>query len=393
MPDTTEPAVAPGLAAFRTLRVVELGLWMAAPTAAALLADLGAEVIKVEPPNGDPSRGFNKAVGTGTGGTVMPTFAFDNRRKKSVQLDLTDPADYQRLEDLLAHADVLVTNMRLGTLRKLHLDGESVTARHSHIVYGSITAYGLNGPDAEVPGYDVGAFWARSGLSHQLAGRSPLHAPGAYGDHITGLSMFAAIVAGLLERQTTGRGGVVETSLLQTGAWVAGPDLAVQSAFGRVNAVAAREEQFTPLVNSYQTSDGRWFFLTCVEADRHFPNLCRTIGRPELVDDPRFVDAKSIRKNRRELIEIFDAVFAARTLESWATLFDESDVWWQLVRPPSEVLDDPQFEANGWLEDVETAPGVSLPMFTSPIKVFGARGSTPAKAPELGANNDDVLLQ
>lgn len=375
-----------GLEFFRGLRVVEIGLWMAAPSAAAMLADLGADVIKVEPPKGDPGRSF--FASTGAAAKVQPTFALDNRRKRSVTLDLADPRDRAKLDALLAKADVLVTNMRLATLRKAGLTPDEVTAAFPRLVYGSITAHGLRGPDADAPGYDVGAFWARSGLSHQLAGEAPLHAPGAYGDHMTGLSMFSAILAGLLERESTGRGGLVETSLLQTATWIVGPDLAVQSALGRVHAVAPRREAPIPLVNSYRTSDERWFFLTCVEADRHFPKICRVIGRPDLLSDSRFADARSMRKNRRELIAVLDDAFAQATLEEWADRFQAEDVWWQVVQKPADVLEDPQLAANGWLEDVEAGPGVTLPMITSPIKVFGASGPTPVRGPELGESND-----
>ena len=206
---------------------------------------------------------------------------------------------------------------------------------------------------------------------------------------MTGLAMFAAILAGLLERTVTGRGGVVETSLLQTATWVAGPDLAVQEVVGRVHAVAPRHQAHTPLVNSYRTSDGRWFFLTCLEVERHFPKVCNLIGKPELTVDPRFADARGVRTNRRELIEILDEAFACATLAQWQPRFAEAGVWWQLVKEPAEVLQDPQLHANGWLEDVQTAPGVTHPMITSPIKVFGAVGPTPIAAPVL----DDYVVE
>lgn len=323
---------------------------------------------------------------------IQPTFALDNRRKRSVVLDLSAGDDRTRLDELLATANVVVTNMRLTTLRRLGLDPEHVLAVYPHLVYGSITAFGLRGPDAETPGYDVGAFWARSGLSHQLAGASPLHAPGSYGDHITGLAMFAAILAGLYERQVTGRGGLVETSLLQTGTWIAGPDLAVHATLGRVNAVAPREDAPTPLVNSYRTSDGYWFFLTCLETMRHFASLCRAIGRPELIDDNRFAGARSIRRNRRDLIMILDEAFAARTLEDWRQRFDENDVWWQKVQQPADILQDPQLAANGWLEDVGVGGDQSVPMVTTPIKVFASQGPVPVRAPEPGEHNDQILV-
>lgn len=382
MPDEAAPRER--LRAFRELRIVELGTWIAAPTATALFADLGAEVIKIEPPAGDPGRRWFAAMGVAESeGEVQPTFALDNRRKCSMVLDLTVAADRLRLEEVLDTADAFVTNLRLSSLRKLDLDPDSLLAAHPRMVYGSVTGFGLRGPDAELPGYDVGAFWARSGLSHQLAGASPLHAPGGYGDHITGLAMFSAVLAGLYESQVTGRGGLVETSLLQAGTWIAGPDLAVLATLHRVSAAAPRHDAPTPLVNSYQTADGRWFFLTCIEAMRHLPAVCRAIGRPELVGDPRFADARSIRRHRRELIALLDEAFARAPLEEWAGRFEANGVWWQKVQTPDEILADPQVTANHWLEDVAVAGNRTVPMVTTPISVFGSREPTPARPPEL----------
>jgi crotonobetainyl-CoA:carnitine CoA-transferase CaiB-like acyl-CoA transferase len=383
---TTVPG---SLVAFAQLRVVELGQWIAAPAASALFADLGADVIKVEPPRGDPGRRWFKSIGLDVG--IQPTFALDNRRKRSVVLDLAEEADRAGLDKLLETADVLITNMRITTLKRLGLDHETVLAAHPHLVYGSITAFGLAGPDAEQPGFDVGSFWARSGLSHQLAGDAPLHAPGSYGDHITGLALFAAVMAGLYERSRTGRGGLVETSLLQAASWILGPDLAVLSAFGKVHPVAHRSEAVTPLVNSYRTADDKWIFLTGVEAMRHFPAVCAAVGHPELVDDPRFADAQSIRKNRRDLIAILDAAFAQASYDEWARRLDEAGAWWQKVNTPAEVLEDPQLAANGWIEDVEVAPGRSVRMLTRPVTVFGHRELNVARAPERGQDNSRLL--
>lgn len=376
-----------GLVSFNGLRIVELGTWIAAPTATALFADFGADVVKVEPPAGDPGRHWFKAMGTAEE-DLQPTFALDNRRKRAVVLDLADDEDRGRLDGLLGTADVMVTNMRLPTLRKFKLDPEHVLALYPSLVYGSITAFGLRGPDAETAGFDIGAFWARSGLSHQLAGESPLHVPSAYGDHVTGLALFSAIMAGLYERDVTGYGGLVETSLLQAGTWMAASDLSVYSSVGRVHAVAPRNEAPTPLVNSYRTRDGHWFFLTCIETMRHFAAVCAAIGRPDLVTDPRFGDAPSIRRHRRELIALLDGVFGTATLAEWADRFTAHGVLWQKVQVPAEVMDDPQLRANDWLENVDVGDGRVVPMVTTPISVFGSRRATPARAPEPGENND-----
>ena len=196
-----------GLSSLADLRVVELGVWVAAPAAAALLADWGADVIKVEPPAGDPMRNVFGALGIGNE-MPNPAFALDNRGKRSVVLDLRDPEDRARMEDLLASADVFLTNLRPDALDKLDLEPEATVARHPRLVYGSVSGYGLQGEDRNRPTYDIGAFWARSGLSMQMADGdgNPLNARGGIGDHITGLATLAGVLAAVLEQRLTGRG-------------------------------------------------------------------------------------------------------------------------------------------------------------------------------------------
>ena len=223
-----------GLSALAGLRVVELGVWVAAPSAAALLADWGAEVIKVESPTGDPMRNVFGSLGIG-GDLPNPAFALDNRGKRSVVLDLRQPEGRRHLEELLATADVFVTNLRPDALDKLDLEAEATVARHPHLVYCSISGYGLRGEDRNRPTYDIGAFWARSGLSSQMADENgnPLNARGGIGDHITGLAALSGILAAVLEQRQTGSGRVVEVSLLRTGAYVLGWDLGLQMLLGQ----------------------------------------------------------------------------------------------------------------------------------------------------------------
>ncbi|GAA4546378.1 CaiB/BaiF CoA-transferase family protein [Pseudonocardia xishanensis] len=364
--------------------MVELGTWIAAPVASALLADLGADVVKVEPPAGDPARRWFAAMGVADGDDeVQPTFALDNRRKRSIELDLTDPTARAELDGLLGEADVMVTNMRPGRAGELGLGPAELVEAHPRLVVATVTAAGSRGKEADERGYDVGHFWARSGLAHQLGVTAPLHAPGGYGDHVTGLALFAAILAGLHERQVTGRGGVVETSLLRVGSWVASPDLAVLGTLGRVRAVPAREAAPTPLVNSYRTADDRWFFLTCIEAMRHLARVCEAVDRPELLADPRFADARSLNRHRRELIAELDAAFAAEPLSYWAERFRTTGVWWQRVQTPAEVLVDDQLVEDGALEPVDVGGGTTVPMLTSPVSVFGHREPGTARAPAL----------
>ncbi len=230
---STEPGS--GLSALAGLRVVEMGVWVAAPAAAALLADWGADVIKVEAPTGDPMRQVFGSLGIDSD-MPNPAFALDNRGKRSVTLDLRDQEGRQSLESLIATADVFITNLRPDSLDGLDLEPDATLARHPRLVYCSISGYGLRGDDRNRPTYDIGAFWARSGLSMQMADSegSPLNARGGIGDHITGLAALAGLLAAVMEQRETGRGRVVEVSLLRTGAYVLGWDLGLQMTLGKV---------------------------------------------------------------------------------------------------------------------------------------------------------------
>jgi len=376
---------------FSSLRVVELGSWIAAPCASALLADLGAEVIKIEPSAGDPGRRFVSSIGGGA--DRSPAFELFNRGKRSVVLDIALPRGKERLDSLLSASDVLITNMRAGTLERAGLDPEVVLARHPRLVYASITGLGLRGSERDRASYDVGAFWARSGLLQRITvpGSPPAHPSGGYGDSITALAALSAVLAALLERERTGCGQLVESSLLQSGSWVCAGDLGVQAVFGRVNNASDRTESRTPLVNSYQTLDGRWLFLQGVEAVRHFPGLCTALGREDLCGDQRFATAKSIRENRRELISILDAEFLARPLAEWAQRLDDAGVWWQTVATPDEVLDDDQLTANDMLHDVIV--GRPTPMVTSPFTMRGIARQAVGPAPGLGSDSVAVLSE
>jgi crotonobetainyl-CoA:carnitine CoA-transferase CaiB-like acyl-CoA transferase len=355
------------------------------------MADLGAEVVKIEPPFGDPGRRFVSS--TGGGADRSPAFELFNRGKRSVVLDLTLPADRQRLDALLSVSDVLVTNLRAGALERAGLDPVAVLARCPRLVYASITGLGLRGSERDRASYDVGAFWARSGLLHQMTvpGYPPAHPAGGYGDVVTALAAFSAVLAALLERERTGRGQLVESSLLHAGSWVCGGDLGVQAVFGRVNRASHRTESRTPLVNSYKTSDDRWIFLQGVEATRHFPGLCKALGREDLCNDERFTTANSIRANRRALIAVLDEEFARQPFAEWAQRLDDAGVWWQAVASPDEVLNDGQLTANGLFHDVIV--GRPTPMITSPFTLCGTAADRVGPAPDLGADSEAVLSQ
>ena len=373
------------------LRVVELGVWVAGPAAAALLADWGADVIKVEPPAGDPMRGVFGSLGIGDD-MPNPAFALDNRGKRSVVLDLREAEARDRLEDLLATADVFVTNLRPDALDRLGLEPEATVARHPRLVYTSVSGYGLRGDDRNRPTYDIGAFWARSGLAVQMADGegAPLNARGGIGDHVTGLAALAGLLAAVLDQRATGRGRVVEVSLLRTGAYVLGWDLGIQMALGKVAGSEPRDRNQAPLMNPYRTADGRWFFFTGLEASRHIPAVCRALGRPDLLDDPRFADARSVRRHRTEVIALLDGIVAERPLAEWAEAFEREGVWWAPAQSPADVVADPQVLANDGV--VEVAGG-ALRSVNGPVSFSGVPAPDGAHVPTVGEHTDEVLAE
>lgn len=382
----------PGLAGLAGLKVVELGVWVAAPAAAALLADWGADVVKVEPPAGDPMRFVFGSLGMGDD-LPNPAFALDNRGKRSVALDLRDAEDRHSLEVLLADADVFITNLRPDALDRLDLEPHATVGRHPRLVYCSISGYGLNGDDRNRPTYDIGAFWARSGLSVQMADSTgaPLNARGGIGDHVTGLAALAGLLAAVLEQRHSGKGQVVEVSLLRAGAYVLGWDLGIQMALGKVAGSERRDRNQAPLMNPYLTSDSKWFFFTGLEAERHLPAVCRALERPDLLEDPRFATASAIRRNRTEVISILDAIIATRTLAEWAERFEAEGVWWAPAHTPAEVVADPQFLANGGLVEIPGPDGTQHRSVAGPVNFSDVPAGSTGPVPGLGEHTDEVL--
>lgn len=384
---------APGLSTLAGLRVVELGVWVAAPSAAGLLADWGADVIKVESPTGDPMRQVFGSLGIQSD-MPNPAFALDNRGKRSISLDLRRPEARQHLEDLLDTADVFISNLRPDSLDGLDLEPAATVARHPRLVYCSISGYGLRGGERNRPTYDIGAFWARSGLSVQMADSdgTPLNARGGIGDHITGLAALAGLLAAVLEQRETGRGRVVEVSLLRTGTYVLGWDLGLQMTLGKVAKAESRDRNQAPLMNPYCAGDGRWFFFTGLEAARHIPAVCRALGVPELLDDQRFADAGAIRRNRVEVIAMLDEIVARHPLAYWAERFDEEGVWWAPAQTPGEVVHDAQLLANGGIAEIDGGPAGSVQRSVNgPVTFSDVAGRRYAPVPGLGHHTEEVL--
>ncbi len=374
------------------IRVVELGVWVAGPAAGAMLADWGADVIKVEPPSGDPQRGVFRALGLKEG--RVPPFEQDNRGKRSLVLDLTDPANEATMMALLESADVLITNMRPSALENLGLDSERIRARFPRLIYGRLTGYGAEGPDANRAGYDVGAFWSRAGVPTRIVppDEPPPNIPPGFGDHMTAVALVAGIMAALFQRERSGEGQLVDTSLLRTGIYGLSADFLMQMHFGKLQPRTKREETAAPLVNCYRTADDKWVWLLAVESTRHWPKLLAALGREDLGEKEEFADATARYHNRRTLIPELDAAMRTLPRAELTRRFDEHDVWWAPVQTVDEVLEDPQAQAAGAFISIEGS-GDDDPIggVATPVSFGGQTSSLQAAAPALGEHTEQII--
>ena len=308
------------------VRVVELGVWVAGPAAGLVLADWGADVVKIEPPGvGDPARTFARMLGGDL--PFNPPFEMDNRGKRSIGLDRSQPQGRALARELVAGADVFLSNVRRGALRRAGLDPDTLLAEQPRLVYGLLSGYGLQGPDGDKPAYDIAAFWARSGIAGALTreGQVPPFQRGGMGDHGAGLTLAGAISAALFHRERTGKGQLVSTSLLRHGVYTLSFDLAIALRFGASIGAADRTTMVNPTVNVYRDRDGRWFWLVGLEGDRHWPPLARAVGHPEWIQDPRFASLSDRAKNASVLIGLLDEIFATRSREQWRKAFDAEE--------------------------------------------------------------------
>jgi crotonobetainyl-CoA:carnitine CoA-transferase CaiB-like acyl-CoA transferase len=373
------------------VRVVELGVWVAGPAAGGILADWGADVIKIESPSGDPARTFGRMLGIDDG--TSPPFEMDNRGKRSIVLDMAAEDGRVSMRELLSDADVFVTNVRPPALTRMGVDFGTLTARNPKLVYGLITGYGESGPDADRAAYDVAAFWARAGLAHLLTrpGDTPPFQRGGMGDHMAGMTLAGAICAALVARARTGKGQLVSTSLYRQGAYTVSFDLNTFLMTGRPIAIGQRESMGNPCMNNYTAGDGRRFWIVGLQAARHWPPLCRAVGRTDWLTDPRFETAHDRAANATELIGELDEIFATKPLDEWAKVFaGEPDFFWAPINSLEDVVGDEQFHAAGGIVYVPDGNS-SVPMVASPADFHGTPVEPRTAAPKLGEHTDGIL--
>lgn len=378
------------------IRVVELGVWIAGPAAGGILADWGADVIKIEPPDGDPSRSFHRIMGALL--PSNPVFELDNRSKRSVMLDLQTEEGLANAHRLLATADVFVTNIRTGALERLGLDYETLAETYPALVYAHITGFGREGPDADRAAFDIAAFWSRAGIADLLTapGQAPPFQRGGMGDHNTGLAAAGAVSAALFERTRSGKGQLVSTSLFREGMYTVGFDLNTKLMWGTDIGNNDRSVAPNPTANNYRLGDGRAIWIVGVNPERHWPSLCRVAKVPDLIDDERFATPLLRATNARELIELLDEAFAALDMSYIeAAVAEEPDFFWAPINTLDDLLADPQFAASGAMVEVPDAPGAAstTTMLSTPVDFSRTVVAPRSVAPELGEHTDQVLSE
>ena len=376
------------------ITVVEVASWMAAPSAAAILADMGATVVKVEPPGGDPVRGMIRpARQPGVDHPVDHSFQASNRGKLSITVDLESSGGQEVLARLISRADVFVTNMLPRRQARFGIDPDSTRRLNPRRVHATLTGFGTRGPDADRPGFDTSAFFSRSGMLDAMAGADGVP-PGprpAQGDHTAALSLSTAVLGALRLAESTGVGQDVEVSLLGTALWTLASDLAAVLVDGRQPTRRSRRELITPLTTTFACGDGRRVMLTMAE-EKWWPRFCRAIDREVWLDDPELDSVRSRFRNMARLIDMIDEVLATRTRDEWAVVFDEHGLVWAPVSSYDEVVDDPQAEVLGAFPTVEHPAG-SYRTVAAPFSIAGAHIRPRGRAPEAGEHTREILVE
>ena len=377
------------------IKVVELATYIAGPAAGVALADFGADVVKIEPPNRpDPYRGGHLRGGDSPRSEYPYAYIVDNRNKRGIALDIKTDAGREAFDRLIAQADIFITNMPIPTRQRLTIDYDDIRKVNDSIVYASISAYGEHGPEADRPGFDSTALWARTGLM-DLVRPSPDSPPArslaGMGDHPTAMSLYGAIMTGLFHRERTGEGSHVSTSLMANGLWLNAVMAQATLCGAQVSGRAAREAAANPMHNLYETSDGRWIHLMFNTNLHRWPELAELLGRTDIADDERFNTQAARIKNSLQLIPILDAAFAARSCHEWLRLLDEHRFTYGDVRLTDDILTDEQMIASGALRAIDDPDAGASFIVDSPIRVERREKSAPTMPPEFGEHTEQVL--
>jgi len=396
------------------IKVIEAAQNAAGPMAGRWLADWGADVVHIEhPTRGDPvrSRYFRMYAGRDIDSDFNYAFENIDRNKRSMTLDLAKPAGKAILRKLVGNADIFITNYRTSDLIKFGCQYKDFKLLNERLIYASITGYGDVGPDKDTPGFDVSAFFSRSGLleAMKIPGQVPPPYVVAMGDFITGLGLACGILAALHYRVATGKGQEVKTSLYNMGVYTMSYDIAATLLLKRLmpppplvdellakqkgSRIDVREASLTPLVNYYETLDGRWICLALVQPMQYWSNLCRAIDRDDLINDKRFDTFLGLLENRAVLFKILDESFRKRPLSEWRERLDREGLVWALLQNFLEVINDPQARANNFFSAFDHPSHGRVEMVACPVKLSHTPAQIRIPAPEMGQHTEQVLLE
>jgi crotonobetainyl-CoA:carnitine CoA-transferase CaiB-like acyl-CoA transferase len=375
---------------FSGLKVVDFASFIAGPGAAVILSDFGADVVKVEPPAGELWRIGHKIPPQPQAKDAYP-WHLANRNKRGMTLDLKSPSAKQVLERLVKWADVLIVNTPHAARKKLGLEYDDVAGWNPRLIYADLTGFGEKGPDANLPGFDITSYWARSGLLSMTrdAGAPPTWPVAGSGDNATAVGLYSAIVTALYRRERTGKGSYVTTSLLAEGIWSASVSIQAALSDAKFFGPHDRKNPANAAMNVYRAADDTWFVLL-VTPDK-LTAVAKAIDRTDLLTDPRFSDPAKLATNMPQLTAILDEVFSSQPMSHWSEVFNGVRVTFGAVRGPQEVINDPQLRVNEMVVPLEGAGDKLTLTISSPIQVHGVTKIAARRAPELGEHNDEIL--
>ena len=377
------------------IKVIDAGSFIAAPATATIMADLGADVIKLEPPSGDPFRQLRHAPGNPPC-EVDYGWLMDNRNKRGLALDLKTEAGRGALHRLIRDTDVFVTNTPLAARERLGIGYEDLAAHNERLIYASLTAYGERGPERLDTGFDSTALWARSGLMDMVRpapDSPPAKSLPGMGDHPTAITLYAAVATALLRRERTGRGGYVATNLMANGLWWNGLHAQAMLCGAEFPRRPGREDAPSALHNFYRTADGRWLQLVVIPEDKRWPRLARAVGRPDLVRDPRFATREARHANPRALVRALDEAFASADLAEWRRRLAEHGVSCGVISTLRDIPEDRQMRESGALTALDDPEAGAEYVVSSPLWIDGAPRASPSRPPGLGEHSVEILRE
>jgi crotonobetainyl-CoA:carnitine CoA-transferase CaiB-like acyl-CoA transferase len=382
------------------VQVLEVAQFTFVPAAGAVLADWGADVVKVEhAETGDSQRGLSRLMGMPVGGgSFAPLMEHPNRGKRSIGLALENPDAATILHDLIRTSDVFLTNFLPAARRKLGIDLDDVRAINPNIIYVRGSAFGAQGPDSEKGGYDSSAFWARGGSA---LGATPVEfdglcgmPAGAYGDSLGGMTIAGGIAAALFARERTGETSVVDVSLLGVGAWANALSVGFALLAGGPlpRRSTGKSAKTNPLVGHYRTADDRWLVLAMLQPGRYWPEFCRAIEREDLIVDERFDTTEKLMSNAATAADIVQQALACRTLDEWKTRFAGLEGQWAIAQDPWELGQDPAVRANGLIAEVTDSQGTRRELVANPVQ-FDQTPPSITRAPQFAEHTDEILRE